>query len=55
MSLRQYGEKRMHGGRAVTFSNCVRMENIPNGGYNFVLHKELSDALDERRKENGNN
>lgn len=44
-------EKRMNGGRAVTFSNCVRMENIPYGGYNFALHKELSDALDERRKE----
>ena len=44
-------EKRMNGGRAVTFSNCVRMENISNGNYNFALHKELSDALDERRKE----
>lgn len=44
-------EKRMNGCRAVTLSNSVRMENIPNSGYNFALHKELSDALDERRKE----
>ena len=44
-------EKRMNGGRTVTLSNSVRMENISNGNYNFALHKELSDALDERRKE----
>lgn len=45
-----YGKTRS-GERAITLSNCVRMENIPDGGYNFTLHKELSDALDERRKE----
>lgn len=47
-------EKRMCGSRAVTFSNSVRMENIPCGGYNFALHKELTNAFDERRKENEN-
>ena len=47
-------EKRMNGGRAVTLSNSVCMENIPYGGYNFELHRELSDVLDERRKVNEN-
>lgn len=47
-------EKRMSCGRAVTFSNCVRMEHVSDGGYNFTLHKELANALDERRKENEN-
>lgn len=47
-------DKRMNGGRAITFSNCVRMEHVSNSGYNFELHKELSNALDERRKENEN-
>ena len=43
--------KTRSGERAITLSNCVRMENIPYGSYNFELHKELSDALDERRKD----
>lgn len=40
--------------RAKTYSNCVRMKNVPCGHYNFALHKELTDAIDERRKENEN-
>lgn len=38
--------------KVITYSNSVRMEHIPNGHYNFALHKELTDAFDERRKEN---
>ena len=43
-------ERRANGGRALTYSNCVRMEHISNGNYNFALHKEISDALDEAKK-----
>ena len=38
--------------RAKTYSNCVRMERVPDGGYNFNLHKELSNAIAERSREN---
>ena len=33
-----------------TLSNSVRMENIGEGGYNFELHKEISDAVEEAKK-----
>ena len=37
-----------------TFSHAVRMEHICEGNYNFSLHREMADALDERRKVNEN-
>lgn len=33
-----------------TFSNSVGMENISDGGYNFELHKEITDAIEEAKK-----
>ena len=41
--------------RVKTYSNSIRMENIPMGGYNFILHREISNALDEARKAKGAN
>ena len=49
-----YEESRIGVKVPTTFSNSVRMENISDGGYNFALHKELSYALDERKKKNEN-
>lgn len=48
-------EKRMHGCRVITLSNCVRMENVPTSGYNFALHSELTNELIKREKEKENN
>ena len=36
--------------KPITFSNSVRMEDISNGGYDFKLHKEISDAVEEVKK-----
>ena len=33
-----------------TLSNSIRMENIPEGGYNFELHKEITNAIEEAKK-----
>ena len=33
-----------------TYSNSIRMENVPMGGYNFALHREICDAIDEAKK-----
>lgn len=33
-----------------TLSNSVRMENISSGGYNFELHKEITNAVEEAKK-----
>lgn len=35
-------------------SNSVRMENIPDGGYNFELHKEITNAIIIEAKKNEN-
>ena len=36
--------------RQKTLSNSVRMEHIGNGGYNFDLHKEITNAVEEAKK-----
>ena len=36
--------------RVKTYSNSIRMEHIGQGGYNFELHKEISDAVEEAKK-----
>ena len=33
-----------------TYSNSIRMENVPTGGYNFTLHREICDAIDKAKK-----
>ena len=41
--------------RVKTYSVSVRMENIATSGYNFALHKELSDAIEAAKRSKGAN
>ena len=41
--------------RVKNYSNSIRMEDISMGGYNFILHREISNALDEARRAKGAN
>lgn len=36
--------------RPKTYSNSIRMENVPMGSYNFTLHREICDAIDEAKR-----
>lgn len=35
--------------RNITYSNSVQMEHICNGGYDFNLHKEMTDAIEKNK------
>ena len=39
--------------RNITYSNSVQMEHICNGGYNFNLHREMTDAIEATKKNKG--
>jgi hypothetical protein len=41
--------------RLKTYSNSIRMEDVPMGGYNFTLHGEICEAIDKARKIEGAN
>lgn len=33
-----------------TYSNSIHMENVPMGGYNLTLHREICDAINEAKR-----
>lgn len=35
-----------------TFSNAIKMEHISNGGYDFELHAQISNAIEVKKNEN---
>ena len=39
---------------AKTYSKAINIENVPMGGYNFALNKEIVDAVEEAKKKNEN-
>ena len=36
--------------RVKTYSNSIRMEDVPTGGYNCALHREICDAIDKAKE-----
>lgn len=36
--------------RPKTYSSSIRMENVPMGGYDFALHREFVNAVDEAKR-----